>query len=273
MWCFHRKLTRLSSCYSFLDFDFFKKKRDERAVVLWSYSLENIIPISKEFEEKLIKFLWRTRSISHRPGSASSASTFSNIHHPHYQQPHHQAPSSVISRDEGSQAELNEKTDVQVPTEAATTTTAAAAPQRRWWSWRLQPRPTTTNAGGDSSTSSDPEKGGKRSERKLVMIGPIYAGCGAAMSACGCSPIFFFSSSIFFPSNSFLEHHSRRSTTNLSYFFSLLRFHDVCCGCSSRRIRSGWELCSICVVGHYTCHFLRLNCKSTLTYCYCLEFI
>ena len=122
--------------------------------------------------------------MSSRPTSSASASTFPSIRH---QQSRDQVSTSVTSRDEGSQAELNEKTSAD-PTEAVAT--AAPATKGRWWSWRLQPR--TSTAGGDSS---DPEKGGKRTERKLVMIGPIYAGCGAAMAACGYK---FHSLTVFF---------------------------------------------------------------------------
>jgi hypothetical protein len=126
------------------------------------------MPLCKEFEQKLIKYLWRTRSVSPRP--FSSASTFSAVDQQLGITP------SVTSIDEESQAELNEKSsaDVQNPTEAA--------PQRHWWSWKLLPRSSTTK--DENPTSSDPEKGGKRTERKLVMLGPIYAGCGAAMAAC-----------------------------------------------------------------------------------------
>ena len=108
------------------------------------------------------------------PRPFSSASTFSAIDQQLGITP------SVTSTDEESQTELNEKTSV----DALQNLTEATAPQRRWWSWKLQPRsPATTNE-NPSATSSDPEKGGKRTERKLVMIGPIYAGCGAAMAAC-----------------------------------------------------------------------------------------
>ena len=104
------------------------------------------------------------------PRPFSTASTFSAIDQQHGITP------SVTSVDEGS---LDEKTsaDIQNPTKAA-------APQRHWWSWRLQPRSSTTTDEIPSATPSDPEKGGKRTERKLVLIGPIYAGCGAAMAAC-----------------------------------------------------------------------------------------
>ena len=124
----------------------------------------------------MIKYLWRTRSVSPRP--FSTASTFSAIHQQLGITP------SVTSIDEESQSEHDEKisADVQNPTTKA----ADADSKRHWWSWKLQPRSSTTTTDEKSSatTSSDPEKGGKRTERKLVMIGPIYAGCGAAMAAC-----------------------------------------------------------------------------------------
>ena len=154
---------------------FFQKQRDERAVVLWSYSLENIMPLCKEFEQKMIKYLWRTRSVSTRP--FSSASTFSATDQQLGITP------SATSIDEESQSEHDEKSSVDIK-HPTTKAADAANSKRHWWSWKLQPRSSTTTDEKTSATSSDPEKGGKRTERKLVMIGPIYAGCGAAMAAC-----------------------------------------------------------------------------------------
>ena len=174
----------------------------------------------------MIKYLWRTRRVSTRPESVSAIPTV----HRQQQQQHQISP--VTSIDEGSQAELDEKTfaDLQVPPKAA------AVPQRHWWSWKLQPRSSTTANANPSPTSSDPEKGGKRTERKLLLIGPIYAGCGAALAACGYKFSFIFLSYLLVPNPS-------HSMTNLSSFFSVPRFHDVCLGCSPRRIRFGWKLC------------------------------
>jgi hypothetical protein len=233
-------------------FFFFQKQRNERAVVLWSYSLENIMPLCKEFEQKMIKYLWRTRSVSPRP--FSSASTFSAIDQ-------QLVSPSVTSIDEGSQAELNEKTsadiDIQIPTKAA-----VAAPQRHWWSWKLRPRSSTTTDENPSAASSDPEKGGKRTERKLVLIGPIYAGFGAAMAACAYKFIFFSS----LPSSlSIIIIIIPFPLSNAQWLkYPISRFHDICSECSSRRVCSGWELCSIWFIGDYACHFLRFNRKSTV---------
>ncbi|KAF9014299.1 glycosyl transferase family group 2-domain-containing protein [Cyathus striatus] len=125
---------------------------------------ENLLPLWQEFEEKLIKFVWRT-----------------------------QLPSRAFSSGE-SQAELNEKhaeqTQVQEVTRTATTTSATSASgvtekprpasKKSWWNWRLGPHDPNAAA---SSSSDDPEKGpGKRKERKLMLYGPFYAGCGAALS-------------------------------------------------------------------------------------------
>ncbi|KAJ3511596.1 hypothetical protein NLJ89_g4008 [Agrocybe chaxingu] len=144
--------------------------RDERAVVLWSYSLENIIPLCKDFEEKLIKHIWRTRAIGHRP----SPSLASSVPTP--------AENAALSPD-GSQTELNEKTLnaqlEEVKQEKESASAAAPPPKGSWWNWKLQPRASTVQ----TTSGGDPEKGGKRKERKLVLIGPIYAGCGAALAA------------------------------------------------------------------------------------------
>ena len=134
------------------------------------------MPLCKEFEQKMIKYLWKTRSVSPRP--LSSASTLSAVDQQQQQQQFGITPSvTSIDEEESQEAELNEKA---ASADENSTTKAAGAPQRHWWSWKLQPRSSTTK----DVNLSDPEKGGKRTERKLVLIGPIYAGCGAAMAAC-----------------------------------------------------------------------------------------
>ncbi|KAF5357770.1 hypothetical protein D9756_001156 [Leucocoprinus leucothites] len=131
--------------------------RDERSLVLWSYSLETMIPLCKEFEEKLIKHIWRTRTVARK--ETPSISTSIN-------------PSIV-----NSEIHLNEKTpdSTQVSKEEPAVQ-SQPAPKRKWWSWRLNP-----NDKGAALKDSDPEK--KSEERKLILLGPFYAGCGAALSA------------------------------------------------------------------------------------------
>jgi hypothetical protein len=90
------------------------------------------MPLCKEFEQKMIKYFWRTSLVSSRP--ISTASTFSAVDQQLGITP------SVTSIDEESQSELDEKTsaDVQNPSKAA-------VPQ-------LQPRSSTTTDENPSAT-------------------------------------------------------------------------------------------------------------------------
>ncbi|KJA17902.1 hypothetical protein HYPSUDRAFT_205759 [Hypholoma sublateritium FD-334 SS-4] len=155
--------------------------RDERAVVLWSYSLETMIPLCKEFEEKLIKHIWRTRNVAAHGSGPTPSLVGSRIS---------SAPSAAASstalnlRD--SKMPLPNETEVRVEevetkperesAEAAPAASSAPPQKKPWWSWRLDARPA-------APPSSDVEKGAPEKPRKLVLIGPIYAGFGAGLAA------------------------------------------------------------------------------------------
>ncbi|RPD65196.1 hypothetical protein L226DRAFT_456355 [Lentinus tigrinus ALCF2SS1-7] len=49
--------------------------RDERVLVVWSDSIDTIIPTCQDFEERLIKLLWRSRPGGAFPGSHPTSST------------------------------------------------------------------------------------------------------------------------------------------------------------------------------------------------------
>ncbi|KAL5532158.1 hypothetical protein ACEPAF_5722 [Sanghuangporus sanghuang] len=44
--------------------------RDERVMVIWSDDLDQIVPMSREFEDKLVKLLWRSRPAAHSTPSS-----------------------------------------------------------------------------------------------------------------------------------------------------------------------------------------------------------
>lgn len=134
---------------------------------MWSYGLENILPLCKELEDKLIKHIWRTRTVARKP-TPSLASSFSPT------SPGSSSNPSV----ENSRADLTEKVEKEsAEQDKEKESLRPTAAKRHWWSWKLQPRNTT-------ATPSDPEKGGKKKERKLVLLGPLYAGLGAALALC-----------------------------------------------------------------------------------------
>ena len=157
-----------------------------------------MIPICKEFEEKLIKHIWRTRTVSHRPSPSISSSAILR---------------DDVSSARGSQVAFNEKAaDTKVEEDKSEKEESQPTAQKRaWWSWKLQPRAST-------QASGDAEKGNKRKERKLVMIGPVYAGLGAGLAACS------------FPSSDLVA--NDHSMTRFD------RFHVLRCFCSAQRIRT-----------------------------------
>lgn len=117
-----------------------------------------MIPLCKDFEEKLIKHIWRTRAIARKPTSSIAPSVDPSV--------------------TNSDANLNEKTgEVSKEQSIPEPVQQKPPPKRTWWGWRLDPKNR-----GSASGSTDPEK--KRKERKLVLLGPFYAGCGAALAAC-----------------------------------------------------------------------------------------
>jgi len=198
-------------------------QRDENAVVLWSYALEGIIPLCREFEEKLIKHIWRTRAIG-RKDTPSLASSLNS-----------QTREEVLP-------ELNEKEAEEQSSKDESKDSLTEKPKRtpstkgNWWGWKLKPR--DQNAG--AVVNADSEKGapGKREERKLVLIGPMYAGLGAALAACTFFVVIL-------------------SATLNPYV--CVRFHGVGYSCAPRRIRPRWEYDSVCAAGYFACHILRFH--------------
>lgn len=66
----------------------------------------------------------------------------------------------------GQEPQMSEKTKEVIQARNQKKTT--------WWSWRLQPQ----------VDAPDSEKGPKERERKIMLMGPFYAGCGAALALC-----------------------------------------------------------------------------------------
>ncbi|KAF7311950.1 hypothetical protein MIND_00206600 [Mycena indigotica] len=157
--------------------------RNPPSLVLWSPQVELLSDLFAEFEEKLFKHIWRTRasvapSVARRERERDSmaapgvlASLFGGA-----------AGTPMIEEEEPKMSDI----DLGAEKEAASmppNTSSSSKPAKRGffgWSWRLQPRPST-----QAKAEADPEKAGVESakDRKLVLLGPFYAGCGAALAA------------------------------------------------------------------------------------------
>ncbi|KAG6334614.1 hypothetical protein ID866_4475 [Astraeus odoratus] len=130
--------------------------RDERVLVIWTDQLDNIIPLHRDFEDKLIKLVWQARATVSVP------------------------PSEIGVSVEPSDESLVEKvghdlSPVKIPvTEREVTNANAKLPSTRsswkWFSWR------STRQEHDIENSS-PHKA-----RPVRLIAPLYSGLGCALS-------------------------------------------------------------------------------------------
>ncbi|KAF5347443.1 hypothetical protein D9756_011118 [Leucocoprinus leucothites] len=144
--------------------------RDERVLVVWSDELDHIVPLCREFNEKIMKYLWRTRASTHYASTSVATSVVTSV-----------APSTTASN-----VNLNTSSNMPLPHAVNGAVTAAAVipkvkegdPQKSrsckilGWSW------TTSKV-----NELDPEKGPNTpSPRPVRLLAPVYSGLGAALS-------------------------------------------------------------------------------------------
>lgn len=149
-------------------------QRSDDSLILWSYAVEHIIPLCQEFEEKLIKYIWRTRGAPKRESNAPlpAGSPFGTP-----------VSSPRIASFVASSSNLRPLPEHVTEEDEKVEAVAPKPPSRKskWWNWKLDsPTPPKTD-------DFDPEKGGSaqtKHQRKQVLLGPFYAGCGAALATC-----------------------------------------------------------------------------------------
>ncbi|KAG8221569.1 glycosyl transferase family group 2-domain-containing protein [Butyriboletus roseoflavus] len=122
--------------------------RDERVLVVWADSLDTIIPIAREFEDRLIRLLWRNRP----PLSSSIIST-------------HSAPPSISGHSPLGTPRPNEK-----HVESETPTPTPPRCRRTWYGRKVLMSP------------SEIEKAREPAQRTTVLYAPFYNGLAAALS-------------------------------------------------------------------------------------------
>ena len=120
-------------------------------MVVWTDDIDMIIPLAREFEEKLIKLAWKNRIVHSAPNSThqSAVTTSSDVC-------------------------LNGKTGSSLPDSTAQATTSN-------WSFGWKPPFKELVASKDR----DPEKGVPECIRRpMRMFAPFYNGLGCALSLC-----------------------------------------------------------------------------------------
>ncbi|KAJ6474591.1 glycosyl transferase family group 2-domain-containing protein [Mycena vitilis] len=135
--------------------------RDERVLVVWSESLDAIIPTCHDFEDRLIKLLWRSRPtgpISSNPGSlAGSVLSHSSL----------PPRPSVAGQQYDSEKPLNasEESGAQLRTRARV--------RRNWYGKKV----------GVTTTTVSPDlEAGLRDRRDAKLYAPVYNGLAAGLS-------------------------------------------------------------------------------------------
>ncbi|KAG6333925.1 hypothetical protein ID866_5165 [Astraeus odoratus] len=127
--------------------------RDERVLVVWSDSLDTIVPIARDFEDRLIRLLWRNRPFV-SPAQSTPPS----------------APGSVSGHSHAhlADAQLSEKSPTSAPSPAQPREQKS---RRTWYGRRV-----SISEGGDV------EKGVKRTHRSTVLFAPVYNGLAAGLA-------------------------------------------------------------------------------------------
>jgi hypothetical protein len=128
-------------------------------LVVWTDDFRTIIPLAREFEEKLIELMWKKRL-----ASSTRSSTLQSL--------------TATSSDVG----LNEKTG---PGSGSPEPTAhGKVPKSQWaFGWKAPSKALT------APMDQDPEKGvPEHIHRRMRMFAPFYNGLGCALALCKLFP-------------------------------------------------------------------------------------
>lgn len=134
-------------------------QRDERVLVVWSDNLDTVIPLCRDFEESLIKLVWKSHTVpGFSPGPSIPAT-----------------PALTSAVNSASQIELNDKAQERTSSETPTVRPVSGG---SWFGWRIGSRATRAPA------PPDVEKGDQASFRPVRYFGPFYCGLALALSTC-----------------------------------------------------------------------------------------
>ncbi|KAJ7641180.1 glycosyl transferase family group 2-domain-containing protein [Roridomyces roridus] len=151
--------------------------RDERVLIVWSDDIDSIVPLCADFEEKLMKLVWRSRLST--PGSASpSIITNGSIG----SAPPSTAASSAVNLNNHNASSIPIPPVPPLPAGIVPAPLAKQEKQRSCWGWRIGSRNTANPA-----TPQDLEKQGAvdtsgRAARPIRLLAPFYGGLGAGLA-------------------------------------------------------------------------------------------
>ncbi|KAJ7122674.1 glycosyl transferase family group 2-domain-containing protein [Mycena crocata] len=188
--------------------------RDERVLIAWSDDIDTIVPLCTDFEEKLMKLVWRARttntsasiitsgsigtmgtavslptsasasaSANSTPPSTSASTTASdvNLNAPDAQKQASVAEAAAVVQ---SQAAVAQSQNNAEKIGGQGQEKDAAGGKKKWWSWRLSSKSINGGAGVGAGTKDVEKQGdaGGREARPIRYFAPFYGGLGAGLS-------------------------------------------------------------------------------------------
>ncbi|KAI5123019.1 hypothetical protein M0805_007640 [Coniferiporia weirii] len=158
--------------------------RDERVLVIWSDNLDSIIPVCRDFEDKLIKLVWRARPPLSSNASAITAGSLGSLGLSLSLAPSSQNLTGAVN--EKAEASSTNTSEVVVDEKAVAEQRAQAKKGFNWFGWRTTKSKKGLTApsrgsGGRTEKLGDAEADGPE-PRPIRLFAPIYGGCGAALS-------------------------------------------------------------------------------------------
>ncbi|KAJ3993811.1 glycosyl transferase family group 2-domain-containing protein [Lentinula boryana] len=168
--------------------------RSDHTLVVWAFSVDQMIPLWSELEEKLIKYIWRTRSTPRRDNLPSNiASTVNSAAPstsalPQYSTTRLSTAAGPFGMEDIDRSAantmmvnfgfgtMNELDEMEKPVQPKL---SKKNKKNTFWSflswWKLQ-TPVANVSALEEGSESRPEP------RQLVLLGPFYAGCGLALT-------------------------------------------------------------------------------------------
>ncbi|KAK7018371.1 Glyco-trans-2-like domain-containing protein [Favolaschia claudopus] len=164
--------------------------RDERVLIIWSDSIDDIVPLTSDFEEKLMKLVWRARSGVRPTPSASliSSGSVGSLATP-------RTPASASGPPSTTASDVNLNLNANLapatpPPAVVVEKNGSGKGSGNGWGfarWKLGARKTSVAPNSAAAQGGDPEKqqpedGLGRASRPIRLLAPFYGGLGAGLS-------------------------------------------------------------------------------------------
>ncbi|KAJ8595119.1 hypothetical protein M405DRAFT_857602 [Rhizopogon salebrosus TDB-379] len=146
--------------------------RDERVIVVWSDSFDGIIPLCRDFEEKLIKLVWRCRRLASAPNSNASPA------------------SAVVSKANFAVKESVLTESIPITDKERNNARSKSLSKKHGWGWSWRASLEKQSMSADDPDLEKEDSSATKGPRPIRLYAPFYCGLATALS------IFFIGSGV-----------------------------------------------------------------------------